>query len=161
MAVRLLDPTREDEIHLVAARMRATLVDVLGEARGAAMYDLPWLVDRVRFHLAPDRRVWLAVADDGEVVGHAIARVEVEDDVPHAWFSTIYVAPDARRHGHGAALMAVVEAWARSRGLDRVRYATAIGNDRLLRLFIRDGYVRLRDSDEMTLLEKRLGAAPV
>ncbi|MEZ4556464.1 MAG: cupin domain-containing protein [Caldilineaceae bacterium] len=40
-------------IHLVAARMRQTLIEVLQTARGSAMYSLPWLVDRVEFHLDP------------------------------------------------------------------------------------------------------------
>lgn len=51
----VIRPVEECEIEIIAERMRATLVEVLGEARGQAMYTMEWLRDRVCFHLDPAR----------------------------------------------------------------------------------------------------------
>ena len=98
-------------IHLVAARMRQTLIEVLGQERGSAMYSLPWLVDRVEFHLDPARStgaVLLALdGRDAAVIGHTIVRVEVQEECPRlGLFSTIYVVPEKRRAGVARALVA-------------------------------------------------------
>ena len=53
--VRPLDRDESAEIVAVADGMRATLVEVLGLARGVALYDHDWLVARVRWHLDPER----------------------------------------------------------------------------------------------------------
>jgi hypothetical protein len=40
IAIRPLNPASEEEITFVAARMRQTLCEVLGEERGRAMYSI-------------------------------------------------------------------------------------------------------------------------
>jgi uncharacterized protein YqiB (DUF1249 family) len=49
--LREIDPTSEAEIDLVARRMQATLVEVEREEMGLSLRSVPWLRDRVRWHL--------------------------------------------------------------------------------------------------------------
>jgi len=138
-AIRPLDPAREDEIDLVARRMRQTLEEVLGEARGREVYSLDWLRDRVRFHLDPARStgaVFLAERG-GVVVGHTIVRVEQEAGDPGVFglFSTTWVAPEARRQGVANTLLERGEAWMRERALPRAATYTSTTNAPLIRLY--------------------------
>lgn len=139
---------------IVAARMRATLVEVLGEARGAAMYDLPWLEDRVRFHLDPTRSTGAVfVAEDAtETLGHTIVRLERDAEGVFGLFSTTYVAPPARRRGVAAALLDAGEAWLASHAVRGTATWTAHDNAPLIALFTRRGYVIAERADEMVRL---------
>ena len=141
MNIRSIHANDASEIEMVAARMRDTLVEVLGEARGAAMYTREWLIDRVRFHIAVGT---VLVAEDGGVVGHAMARVE--DGEGH--FSTIYVVPAARRRGVATALADAIEAWLLARDVSSIRYYTDDANVKTIELFERRGYaITQRDAD--------------
>ena len=53
LKIREIDPTSKEEISLVASRMRETLIEVLGEERGTALYSMDWLRNRVLWHLDP------------------------------------------------------------------------------------------------------------
>ena len=154
--IRPLDPSSDAEIALVAERMRATLVEVLGQARGEALYTLEWLRDRVRYHLDPDRvaAVFLAEAD-GEVVGHTILRRE-EDGAPLGLFSTIFVAPSHRRQGIASALLRHGEEWIRAQGLPRAATNTGQENTPLLHLFEAHGYRAVLRTEEMVRLVRKL-----
>ena len=92
--IRPIDPCDDQEIDLVAERMRATLAEVIGE-EGYHMYTLEWLRNRVRWHLQRDQcvgRVLLAIDAEGSIMGHIIARVEEASTMtPVGLFSTIYV----------------------------------------------------------------------
>lgn len=141
--VRPLDPTDEVEIDLVAQRMRLTLIEVLGEAEGGAMYSMEWLRDRVRWHL--DSKQCLGgvflIESDGLVCGHTIVRVESEaDGTPVGLFSTIFVVPACRRLGFAETLLDEGEAWFRSHHLRRFATNTSATNDALIRLFEKRGY---------------------
>lgn len=157
----IVRPVREDEIDVVALRMRLTLVEVLGEARGTAMYDLDWLRDRVRFHLDPARStgaVYVAEDDGGAVVGHTIVRVdEDEDGRPIGLFSTTYVEPAARRGGVASALIAAGEAWFRGKGMQTAWTYTSAGNDRLIRLYRKHGYEVVDRRGDMIRIRKEIG----
>jgi ribosomal protein S18 acetylase RimI-like enzyme len=139
------------ETELVATRMRDTLVEVLGEARGSAMYTHEWLVERVRFHVAIGI---VLVAEEDDVIGHAMARVE--DGEGH--FSTIYVVPSARRRGAASALADAIEAWFVALGVTNVRYYTDDANTKTIELFERRGYaITSRDAGaKMVKLAKSL-----
>jgi len=158
MLLRDIDPASDAEIALVAARMRDTLVEVLGEERGRATYTLDWLRDRVRFHLDPARVGRVVLAEEaGAIVGHAIARVERDEAGPYGWFSTIFVIPEARRRGIAVALADETEAWLLGRGLDRLAYATGAHHRRVIAFFERRGYRARAPEGEMVLLERRVG----
>ena len=51
MKVIPVHPNDVDHIALIARRMQSTLVEVLGAERGAQMYTMTWLRQRVREHL--------------------------------------------------------------------------------------------------------------
>ncbi|MCC6652412.1 MAG: GNAT family N-acetyltransferase [Candidatus Eisenbacteria bacterium] len=160
--VRPIDPDSADEIALVAARMKLTLIEVLGEREGGTLYTREWLEDRVRFHLDPERcqgRVFVAIAPGGEVSGHCIVRVE-QDAAGREFglFSTTYVAPEARRAGVAAALVARGEAWLREAGMREMETYTAESNTALIALFESRGYaVTLRVPDKrMVVLGRTL-----
>lgn len=151
------DPT---EIEIVARNMRQTLIDVMGAERGGEFYSLDWLVDRVRWHLAPERtaKVLVVEGSDGRIVGHAIVRVEVDEEgASFGYFSTIFVEEASRRRGLATRLMASAEGWVRGHQLRRVVYNTAASNERLLPLFQRHGYrVTLREGDMVQLTKDLL-----
>ncbi len=165
--MRIRPLSTDAERALVARRMRLTLVEVLGEARGTAMYSLEWLEGRVDEHLhRDDAAVLLAEsgaavsqesneADDG-IAGHTILRVESDGDGRFGLFSTTFVAPDARRQGIGRALLQAGEDWMRARSLPRAATMTAADNHRLIAMYTGCGYRIVARSGEMVRLERRL-----
>ena len=163
MRIRELDPeaaTADEEIELVAQRMRATLIHVLGEERGTGLYTVDWLRERVRFHLDPARstaRVLLAELELGQVAGHTILRrEEPAGQPPFGLFSTIYVEPGSRRRGVATALLLRGEAWFREQGLGRAATHTAAHNQPLIEQFGRQGYALTFSADDMVQLSKAL-----
>ena len=160
MKIRPLDPALAEEVDRVARRMRATLQEVVDAERGAEMYSMAWLRDRVRQHLAGgelDGEVLLAEDADGALRGHVIRRVETEaSGRRHGLFSTCYGEPTWRRRGLGTRLIRAGEAWMRTRGLERAVTYTAADNLPLIRSCEQQGYaVELRERG-MVGLGKRL-----
>lgn len=160
MSIRTLDPRSPSEIVLVAERMRRTLIEVLGEERGTAMYSMEWLRDRVGFHLDParsDGQVFLAVDPGGEIHGHTIVRVERDDDGRRiGLFSTTYVVPARRRSGEASQLLRRGEEWMRERELPAAVTYTSETNAKLIALYEKHGYRIVLRSSEMVRLHKRL-----
>lgn len=113
--IRPIDPNSLSEIETVATRMRDTLIEVLGEDRGAQMYTLEWLIDRVRFHLDRDRctgEVFLATNSSGDILGHTIVRLDQEENSNLiGLFSTFYISPNHRQMGIGRAFFSAGEQW--------------------------------------------------
>ncbi|GAA5175759.1 hypothetical protein GCM10025771_08800 [Niveibacterium umoris] len=143
MQLRDLDPFNADEIALVAQRMRDTLVEVEGAERGAAMYTMAWLENRVRWHLDPANtraRVVLALADGDTVAGHTIFRIEHDASGMFGLISTTYVLPAFRRHGVAQALLECAEAWFRAQGVPQCCTWTSSTNRPLIGLYARNGY---------------------
>ena len=157
MIVRPIDPHSTDEIGLVAARMRATLMEVLDPARGEAMYTIEWLVDRVQQHLDGRHVGAVFVAEQGgEIVGHTIVRVERDAERgTHGLFSTVYVVPAARRKSTARALLERGEAWMREHEMREAATWTATTNVPLHELFERLGYAIVEESGEMVRLWRR------
>ena len=146
-------------IHLVATRMRQTLIEVLGQERGPTMYSLPWLVDRVEFHLDPARSTGaVLLALDGRnaaVIGHTIVRVEAQADCPRlGLFSTIYVVPEKRRAGVARALVAAGETWLLAHDVHALATNTGKDNVKLIRLFEGHGYQIAVRTEEMVQLRR-------
>ena len=160
LCIRPLDPTRDDEVELVATRMRATLVEVVDSVEGQTMYTMKWLRQRVRWHLDPEAcegEVFVAEGDGGAIVGHTIVRVETaEGGGRFGLFSTFYVAPEARHQGLGSALLARGEAWMRERGLIEAATFTAVTNAPLIALCEGHGYALAPAHPEMVRLSRAL-----
>lgn len=159
--IRPIDRNSEREIELVAMRMRDTLVEVLGEERGGAMYTLEWLIDRAKLHLDPVNctgEIFLAVDDSGEIVGHTIVRLEKDDTGQFGLFSTIYVVPSARGGGHAKSLIAQGEEWFNGHGMLRLYTYTEENNEPLKRLFCAMGFHVAEIKDEFAILMKTIGS---
>lgn len=164
IVIRPVDTATDDEVVFVATRMRATLMEVLGAEQGAAMYELDWLVDRVRFHLDPERctgAVFVADAD-GEVVGHTIVRVEEDPEDPDVdatsvgLFSTTYVAPAGRRRGVADLLLGRGEDWMRAQGQAVAITYTDPDNEPLIALYRERGYDLAAAGDDFVRLSRPL-----
>lgn len=162
--IRALDPSCAWEIDLVARRMRETLIEVLGEKAGGAMYPEEWLRERVRFHLDPNQstgQVFVALADDGQISGHFIVRIESDDSGRKFGFgSTIFVDPRFRRQGYGNRFLAQGEAWMRERGMTEAHYYTAEGNMKLINLYRKNGWEVVQTIPEKRMVGLRKNLQP-
>lgn len=158
--IRVIDPGAAGEVALVAARMRETLVEVLGEEVGSAMYTMDWLVERVLWHLDAGRctgQVFLAERGDGHIAGHTIVRLDVDaQGQPSGLFSTTYVEPASRRTGVAIALLARGEAWMREQGMTEAVTFTDTFNAKLQTLYIGQGYAMSVAGGGFVKLAKRL-----
>lgn len=138
--VRPIECLDVEEIQWVAAGMRLTLMEVMGESEGEALYTLQWLEDRVRFHLDPERclgQIFICASGDGIRLGYTIVRREGPG---LGLFSTTYVDPRWRRQGVAQTLLARGEEWMRLQGLSRAVIYTAEHNRKLHQLYISRGY---------------------
>lgn len=146
--------------------MRLTLMEVLGDEAGAALYTLDWLRERVRFHLDPQQclaAVYVAESDAGEIIGQSIVRVEparplATGPAPEEYglMVTIYVVPEARRAGAAERLVDQAEAWMRKHGLERAATNTGQHNQKLIRLFEKRGYTISLHTKDMVQLARAL-----
>lgn len=144
MQIREIDANSDDEIALVAQRMRDTLIEVEGQETGVALYTLEWLRDRVRWHLDPANSlaiVLLAVDAGDRIIGHTIVRRETgEDGKNFGLVSTTYVIPGARRSGVAQQLLTAGEQWMRQHAIPLAATWTSSTNTRLIGLYARNGY---------------------
>lgn len=96
-------------------------------------YFRPKTVEAIREHLVAASAVdTLLVAElGGEPIGFASLRLlpQIENDLPHAELSDIYVQEAHRRRGIGRALLAHAEGLARERGCWRMFLITGFDND--------------------------------
>jgi len=143
ISIRPIDADNDQEIELVADRMRATLVEVIGE-KGYNMYTPEWLQNRVRWHLGGNQclgRILLAIDSTGAIIGHIIARVEDASTMePVGLVSTIYVCPPFRRRGVAKALLEASEAWLMAQQVATLATDTSETNQPLIELFRQRGY---------------------
>ena len=158
--VRTINPKSEEEILLVAERMRLTLCEVLGEKRGRDMYSMEWLIERVLWHLDSEKvtgQVFLVVNEEGEIVGQTIVRIEL-DGAGHeiALFSTTYVEPGFRRFGAATVLLKQGERWMREHKIPEAVTYTDEDNLKLQNLYLNEGYVMMPMPDQFVKLAKPL-----
>ncbi len=152
MHVRPLRGT--DELELVAERMRATLVEVLGQQRAVDLYSMDWLRNRSR-ELRDEGAIFVAV--DGAVVGHTIVRMEPD---ALGLFSTTWVQPEHRRKGVAEALLDRGERWLLDNGARLLATNTSATNSPLIALYERRGYaIAFRDGDMVQLRRDPRSAA--
>jgi GNAT superfamily N-acetyltransferase len=161
--IREIDPSSEDELALVTRRMRETLVHVLGEERGTALYTMEWLRDRLLWHMDPAKstaQVFVAERGDGHIAGHTIVRVE-RDEIGREFglFSTTFVEPESRQLGIATSLLRRGEAWMIAHGMTIAATDTALGNTKLIRLFEKHGYRIVETAEEMVRLSRMLTPA--
>lgn len=86
----------------------------------------------------------IALAYHGDMlVGAASVAWMPDAEAPYATLADLAVAPEARQHGVGAALVAFIEAEARSRGLGWVFLESGLGNHGAHDFFMREGYAAI------------------
>lgn len=153
--IRALDPDAPGEVRCVAERMRDTLIEVEGAARGADLYSLDWLEARVRWHLDADKthaRVLVATDEARAIVGHTIFRVESPDEAPFGLISTTYVLPAARRAGCAARFVEAAHDWLRRQHIATCCTYTSSTHRPLIALYARFGY-RIVETGKNDLLD--------
>ncbi len=159
--IRQLNADDPDELELIAVRMRETLIEVLGREKGANLYTMDWLRNRVRWHLDPEKcdgRIFVAT-DGGRVVGHSIVRVDADDKgEPIGLFSTTYVEPKSRGRKIATALVQRGEAFLIDRGMRRLVTDTATTNVGLQDLFRKQGYTVFLARGDMLRMGKDIHA---
>jgi GNAT superfamily N-acetyltransferase len=148
--VRPLTRGEEENILLVASRMRQTLAEVLGEERGTGLYSLDWLRNRVLFHL--DTGQVLLAESAGQVLGHCMLRVEGDIGL----YATTFVRPESRRAGVAQALLSAGEVWLVAQGVQALATDTALENTKLIRLFESRGFKVVHTTQEMLRLSRAL-----
>jgi len=144
-----------DDAGLRVRRVRADEVDALREIRLRALADTPLAFGSTHAREAaypPGRwKTWardsaagaaqatfLAVDRDDAPVGLAFAVVDDVAEPAHLY--SMWVAPEARGRGAGAALVAAVVDWVAATGARTLRTAVTVGNDAAARLYERAGF---------------------
>ena len=158
--IRDIDSSSQEEIHLVAERMRQTLIEVLGEEVGGNMYPMDWLVQRVQFHLDPQQctgRVFVSEDAEGHITGHTIVRLEPDEaEGQIGLFSTTYIEPTSRRLGVAAELLRTGENWMREQGMKKAVTYTDVDNTPLQELYLGQGYKLSEMPNNFVALSKQL-----
>lgn len=156
--IRELDPESKEEISLVALRMRKTLIEVLGEEKGSALYSMEWLTNRVLWHLDPNQttaNIFLIENNNHEILGHAIARIDKDESGnPYGYFSTVFIEPSSRNKGLATSLVLQVESWFKELRMGKIIYNTAENHSKLIRMFEGLGFQITHREPEMVQLTK-------
>jgi GNAT superfamily N-acetyltransferase len=96
---------------------------------------------------SPENAMFVAAEADGSLVGMTVgAPAPVEAQPNSAALFAMWVAPEARGKGVGAALVQAVEGWARGAGYERIGLGVTTTNAAAIRLYTRMGFVDLGQS---------------
>ena len=106
------------------------------EALERACFSVPWTREQLTAQLPDARHVFLAAVRGGDVLGY-IGMLHVLDE---GYVSNVAVAPDARRQGVGAALVAALIELAEALRLAFVTLEARASNDAAIRLYERFGF---------------------
>jgi ribosomal protein S18 acetylase RimI-like enzyme len=103
-----------------------------------------------------DARRALASPASAILAGHdgdrLVATAMTGHDGHRGWVYYLAVDPDARRHGHGAAMMRACEAWLRERDVPKLNLMVRGDNAAALGFYAAIGYGR----DDVAVLSRRL-----
>lgn len=164
ITVSQLETWTRADLDLIARRMRATLVEFLGEKAGKSLYTLAWLRDRAALHLdgTCEGGIFVARLASGESVGHIIVRIESDEVGPLGLVSTIYVEPAYRRRGAACQLVDAAHRWFQARGMKRYATNTSKDNAPLIRLLDGLGYriaLHFEEKNMVQLMKQSVNAA--
>lgn len=123
-------------------------------AREISLTDEEWRARLIRFG-DPSRGVGFLALDrasggeSGEAGRRACGLIGLirETEAPqHGHIISMWVAPEARRHGVGARLVAAVETWARGHGVTEMALDVVDDNVGAIQLYRRSGFVETGES---------------
>ena len=158
--IRVVLPESSAEILLIAERMLATLVEVLGEERARSMYTLDGAVQKVMWHLKSAEvvgEVFVVETAEGVIVGHTIVRVDEDEEGQEiGLFGTTYVIPAARNAGLAASLLKRGEQWMLAQGMNQAVTYTDEHNIKLQNLYRDQGYTMSEMPKQFVKLAKSL-----
>jgi ribosomal protein S18 acetylase RimI-like enzyme len=100
---------------------------------------LAWWRDRLVSTIADPKRLALVAEVDGEAVGSVLGVMDPFDRALCHLYA-LWVDPNARRAGVGAALVDAICEWARECGASQVELSVTVGNDVATRLYERAGF---------------------
>jgi ribosomal protein S18 acetylase RimI-like enzyme len=153
MEVRRVRPDEWQALRDLRLRALATDPDAFGDSRAAASArsDADWQ----RYADPPDGVAFVAATSEGFA---GMAKGGTVDSRPGvAGVYGMWVAPEARRSGVGAALLDAVEAWARDAGYESIGLGVNTVNEPAIRLYAARGYAdtgdrhRLRDDTDLVI----------
>lgn len=132
---------REDDWQLLRQLRLASLSDA-PEAFGQRYEEAGMTADRdwkatCRAAASGDRRAWFLAFNGEAAVGLVQGRRRPPND---CLLFSMWVAPEARRHGTGRALVQAVDDWASSWGAERVVLWVIEGNDGAILFYDRIGF---------------------
>jgi GNAT superfamily N-acetyltransferase len=129
----------------VVALSAALFAEDAGQRDPYTDLDWPWREGHEYFGgllAGPSTRCWLAEVD-GTVCGSLVGRINRASTVRPvrvAELESMYVRPEYRSTGVGAALVAEFFEWARGRGAQRAAVTAHAANDRALAFYARNGF---------------------
>jgi GNAT superfamily N-acetyltransferase len=105
------------------------------------------VLQRMRQIADETNRVVLVYCVDGAVVGWIDLSIEYHlQSEPAALIGGLVVSESVRNRGIGRQLCEAAEAWARSRGVGRLRVRSNAIRERAHEFYLRDGYARVKTS---------------
>ena len=160
--IRSVLPESSDEIKLIAERMLATLVEVLGEEQSRSMYTLDDAIQRVMWHLTSNEvvaEVFVVENTNGSILGHTIVRIDDDGEGQEiGLFGTTYVIPTERNTGVASSLLLRGEKWMVSKGMNQAVTYTEKNNTKLQNLYRNHGYTMSPMPKDFVKLAKALAA---
>jgi GNAT superfamily N-acetyltransferase len=109
--------------------------------------DIPDVLARVRQIAADPNRTVLVAGVNDAVVGWIDLSIEYHlQSEPVALIGGLVVAEAVRGQGIGRQLCQAAEAWARGRGMTRIRVRSNAIRERAHAFYLRDGYARVKTS---------------
>lgn len=102
-------------------------------------YDIPALIESATAEMVVAER-------DGRVIGCGHAQIRISEPYlahrEYAYLGLIYVQPEERGHGVSSLIVAALESWAQSRGIDEIRLEVYADNAAAVRAYEKSGFVR-------------------
>lgn len=101
----------------------------------------------IQLHIQEDSiaHVWKAVADDGSIMGFAVADIEDDGDAPFGMVCDVLVKEAYRGHGAGEALLQTAINWLRSRGVKDIYLESGKNNHAAHRFFEKRGFTHVSE----------------
>ena len=102
-------------------------------------YDIPALIQSASAEMVVAER-------DGHAIGCGHAQIRIAEPYlahhEYAYLGLIYVQPEERGQGVSLLIVAALEAWAQSRGLDEIRLEVYAENAAAMRAYEKAGFVQ-------------------